>query len=88
MGTKRGGRSEGGELALSFLLILRRAKFAEELFTGGHELDGVLRVGGGAEVGHVHDVVLAHAQHHQVGSDWLLFTYKDLQKCVSHFKVL
>ena len=73
MGTERRGRPEGGELALSILLTLDRMKFAEELFTGGHELDGVPRVGGGAEVGHVHDVVLAHAQHHQVGSDWLLF---------------
>ena len=73
MGTERRGRPEGGELALSILLTLRRTKFAEELLTGGHELDGVLRVRGGAEVGHVHDVVLAHAQHHQVGSDWLLF---------------
>ena len=72
MGTERRGRPEGGELAL-FLLTLHRAKFAEELFTGGHQLDGVLRIRGGAEVGHVHDVVLAHAQHHQVGSDWLLF---------------
>ena len=75
MGTERRGRSEGGELALSILLTLHRAKFAEELFTGGHELDCVLRVRGGAEVGHVHDVVLAHAQHHQVGSDWLLFMW-------------
>ena len=72
MGTERRGGSEGGELALSFLLTLHRTKFAEELFTGGHQLDGVLGVRGGAEVGHVHDVVLAHAQHHQVGSDWLL----------------
>ena len=75
MGTKRGGRPEGGELALSILLTLHRAKFAEELLTGSHELDRVLRVRGGAEVGHVHDVVLAHAQHHQVGSDWLLFMW-------------
>ena len=75
MGTKGGGRSEGGELAVSFLLTLHRAKFAEELLTGGHQLDGVLGVRGGAEVGHVHDVVLAHAQHHQVGSDWLLFMW-------------
>ena len=47
MGTKRRGRPEGGELALSFLLTLHRAKFAEELFTGSHQLDCVLGVRGG-----------------------------------------
>ena len=72
MGTERRGRSERGRLAFSFLLTLHRAKFAKELFTGSHKLDSVLRIRGRAEVGHVHDVVLAHAQHHQVGSDWLL----------------
>ena len=61
-------------LAVSFILnvVFDRTKVAKKLFTGRDELDGVVRVGGGVEVGDVHDVALAHAEHHQVSADWLL----------------
>ena len=69
-------RKRGGLAAVSFILgsILVRAKVAKELFAGRDQLDSIFRVGGRAEVGNVHDVVLAHAQHHQVSPNWLLGT--------------
>ena len=62
--------SDVGWLSLSS--VFDRTKVAKKLFTSRDELDGVVRVGGGVEVGDVHDVVLARAEHHQVSADWLL----------------
>ena len=76
-------RKRGGLAAVSFILssILDWLKMAKELFTGRDQLDSIIRVGGRAEVGNVHDVVLAHAQHHQVSPNWLLRTKKRLISC-------
>ena len=69
-------RKRGWLAAVSFILgsILDWLEVAKELFTGRDQLNSIFRVGGRTEVGDVHDVVLAHAQHHQVSPNWLLRT--------------
>ena len=73
-------RGKRGGLAVPFFLgsTFDRLKVAKELFTGRDQLDSVFRVGGWAEVGNVHDVILAHAQHHQASPNWLLKVFQGL----------
>ena len=80
-------RKRGGLAAVSFILgsILDWLEVAKELFTGRDQLDSIFRVGGQAEVSDVHDVVLAHAEHHQVSADWLLEI--QLSQVASRFRV-